>query len=358
VIGWKFIQSKMENIQFVEKPDKEVELETIEGEIMFKRVFGKKLSFFSVKLQDCTEVELTVTKSEDIKTCKIGFTIRATGTRTNNPNAHCLDTRNIEILQRITNRTTKLEELRTYKDQKQEPAKSLCKRWKNKGECDIVDCKFRHFLLKGEIEKLEKLKVQQKEMYEHSHFDDPLETDDKCHKDSRNSMFAMWLVETFGLEYLKKGPILDIAGGKGYISYFLSHDYGLDCIVVDPRGTTLPKKNRRWLNKVNRTITEKRCMFDDTFDLDILASATLIFGMHPDEATEPIVDMALKHNIPFAVVPCCVFPTKFIRFLKNGDQVILYVDFIKYLLEKIGSEAKVHFLNIEGKNKVLYKKID
>ena len=33
----------------------------------------------------------------------------------------------------------------------------------------------------------------------------------------------------------------------------------------------------------------------------------LIIGMHPDQATEPIVDMALKYLKPFAVVPCCVF---------------------------------------------------
>ena len=33
----------------------------------------------------------------------------------------------------------------------------------------------------------------------------------------------------------------------------------------------------------------------------------LIIGMHPDQATEPIIDMALKYKKPFAVVPCCVF---------------------------------------------------
>jgi hypothetical protein len=33
----------------------------------------------------------------------------------------------------------------------------------------------------------------------------------------------------------------------------------------------------------------------------------VIIGMHPDQATEAIVDMALKYRKPFAVVPCCVF---------------------------------------------------
>ena len=32
-----------------------------------------------------------------------------------------------------------------------------------------------------------------------------------------------------------------------------------------------------------------------------------VVGLHPDEATEALVDLALAHRKPFAVVPCCVF---------------------------------------------------
>jgi len=37
----------------------------------------------------------------------------------------------------------------------------------------------------------------------------------------------------------------------------------------------------------------------------------LAVGMHPDQATEPIIDAALALGKPFAVVPCCVFPDLF-----------------------------------------------
>ena len=37
----------------------------------------------------------------------------------------------------------------------------------------------------------------------------------------------------------------------------------------------------------------------------------LLVGLHPDQATEAIVDAALARNLPFAVVPCCVFPGLF-----------------------------------------------
>ena len=37
----------------------------------------------------------------------------------------------------------------------------------------------------------------------------------------------------------------------------------------------------------------------------------LVVGLHPDEATDAIVDAALAAGKPFAVVPCCVFPSLF-----------------------------------------------
>mmetsp|Transcript_30563 Transcript_30563/g.61083 ORF Transcript_30563/g.61083 Transcript_30563/m.61083 type:complete len:453 (+) Transcript_30563:124-1482(+) len=45
--------------------------------------------------------------------------------------------------------------------------------------------------------------------------------------------------------------------------------------------------------------------------LSTILSANLIVGFHPDQATEAMVDLALLLRIPFAVVPCCVFPKEF-----------------------------------------------
>jgi hypothetical protein len=54
--------------------------------------------------------------------------------------------------------------------------------------------------------------------------------------------------------------------------------------------------------------------------------------MHPDQATEPIVDAAIELGKPFAVVPCCVFPELFPeRRTKDGDSVRTYVQFLDYL---------------------------
>ena len=37
----------------------------------------------------------------------------------------------------------------------------------------------------------------------------------------------------------------------------------------------------------------------------------LIVGLHPDQATEAIVDLALAVGSPFAIVPCCVYSAEF-----------------------------------------------
>jgi hypothetical protein len=42
-----------------------------------------------------------------------------------------------------------------------------------------------------------------------------------------------------------------------------------------------------------------------------LRGASLLVGMHPDQATEFIVSCALALHKPWAVVPCCVFGREF-----------------------------------------------
>jgi hypothetical protein len=66
----------------------------------------------------------------------------------------------------------------------------------------------------------------------------------------------------------------------------------------------------------------------------LLRSCSLIVGFHPDSATEPAVDLALKLRVPFVVCPCCVFPSLFKERLLNGRKVTSYDDFMAYLKSK------------------------
>ena len=86
-----------------------------------------------------------------------------------------------------------------------------------------------------------------------------------------------------------------------------------------------------------------------------LASVKLIVGLHPDEATEPIVATALALDLPFAVIPCCVFAASFpLRRLKDGSSPSSYEDFLTYLKEK-DAGIQEEMLSFLGKNTVLFK---
>ena len=79
--------------------------------------------------------------------------------------------------------------------------------------------------------------------------------------------------------------------------------------------------------------------------------------MHPDEATEPIVDGAIRHGKPFAVLPCCVFPTAFpSRRLSSGESVKTYADFVSYLQEKDPATIELARLPFEGRNRVVFRR--
>ena len=82
--------------------------------------------------------------------------------------------------------------------------------------------------------------------------------------------------------------------------------------------------------------------------------ASLVVGMHPDEATEDIVDAAIAARTPFAVVPCCVFSRLFSnRRLRGGAFVTTHAQLCEYLLAK-HPNARVADLPFAGKSRVVY----
>jgi len=88
----------------------------------------------------------------------------------------------------------------------------------------------------------------------------------------------------------------------------------------------------------------------------LLLGASAVVGMHPDLATEPIVDFARAHRKPFAVVPCCVFAQahQWRRLKATGAVPRSYDDFVAYLVEKDPEHIRVAELAFGGRNKVVY----
>jgi hypothetical protein len=336
----------------------------ITGQILFRRIMGKKLcSVTLLNEEQNIIIGASIHDPEIIPKLKIGDMINIKGRiyfHRNNPKNKNIQAETIKLLGKGPG-AEKINEKRQYFiDNKNALTNydALCTYIKRGQECPNKDCKFRHELKKEEEETLKANMLKKKRAYDDAHEGDPLNIDDKYNKSLRNSEFANFLVDKFGLENIKKGFVLDIAGGKGLVSFFLTTIYGIKCKIIDPRGASLPKSRRKELKKKKIQIEEDRKMFTlDTCD-ELIKGCSLIIGMHPDEATVDIVDVALAKKINFAVVPCCVFHNKFPdRKLKNGKEVVEYPDIIQFILEK-DSSLKIDFLNIKGRNKVIYKKFD
>lgn len=176
-------------------------------------------------------------------------------------------------------------------------------------------------------------------------------------KTERHRIFAHWLVERYGRERLSSGSgVLDVAGGNGEISRTL-HGLGVPSTLVDPNprcGEDAPFRVLAY------PLDGDGSSFIDREDAvgDIVRNCSMICGLHPDQATEPIVKLALRLKVPFAILPCCVMPKLFPdrKQKRHGDPVRSYSAFCQFLLDMAptGSEFTVHHLDFIGRNKVIY----
>ena len=267
--------------------------------------------------------------------------------------------------------------------------------------------------------------------------------------------FRDFLLKTYGLEYLRQGVVLDVAGGKGDLSWLLQNVDQVESVVLDPRTTTsqhlirsveylrthpheaelrsvpdlptfqpLAKLVKRLPSALQ--VPQHLCIFvnqelvdavaryresgdfhawcryftravalgvqanpflgytcnmrtseqgdhetlqslsseevrDAKFALKTILNTCLVVGFHPDQAVDACLDLAGVLNVPFCVVPCCVFPKEFPhrRVYVADDQyevVRTYSQLIQYLSQKAPSDrAELDFFNsTTSRNSVLY----
>jgi hypothetical protein len=185
-------------------------------------------------------------------------------------------------------------------------------------------------------------------------------------KGMRATIFATWLIETYGIDELAVGKgVLDIAGGKGKLSIQLALQGKIQSTVIDPlvrkHGDKLDPIGAKRIRKANAphpNLLSKE--FNRTTFLgmgeqeDLIKESSMLVGLHPDEPTEDILDMALQYGKNVAIVPCCVFPCFFpLRTLSDGRFVNTYEEFLEYLLLKDDRLRKTN-LPFQGRNTVIY----
>ncbi|RKP11836.1 hypothetical protein BJ684DRAFT_21590 [Piptocephalis cylindrospora] len=243
----------------------------------------------------------------------------------------------------------------------------LCKFWVNTGRCERggeEGCPYRH-PTGADLIRERKVWVAQRvesRMRSQQRADDPFEPGRKKRKSGRALIFAQWIHTTFGKPDHAIYRVLDVAGGKGAVGLELEHSFNLPSTLIDPRERILPKWTLRNLGDKELNAHWKGWFVDPPCEeLDGLLqgttppSHTLLIGLHPDQATEAIVDIGLRLGMPWAIVPCCVFPSLFPerRSPTDGEEVTTTERFIDYLQAK-DPGIQHAYLPFEGRNRVLY----
>jgi len=181
----------------------------------------------------------------------------------------------------------------------------------------------------------------------------------------RAALFAAFLLEHFGSAALSSGTgVLDVAGGRGELAFELQCVRRVPCTLIEPRPMKLDRRQAAMLRKRPELVPppQIQALFDDALcrapeHAALIAGASIVVAMHPDQATEPAVDVALRCGKPFAVVPCCVFSRQFPERRLDGQPVSSYEHFVEYLRRK-HPRSQVAYLPFQGKNCVVYVPAD
>lgn len=154
----------------------------------------------------------------------------------------------------------------------------------------------------------------------------------------RFDLFGRLIVELFPPNQYRR--VADIAGGKGYLQTNL-RERGYDVTTYDERQGRRDRPGRFQYRY-------------QLFGSHVKEDYDLLVGMHPDEATDVIINEAAKRKIPFAVVPCCVRPIVLQSVFRDKHSYTNWIVQLKALAERNGYEVKEKKLKMMGKSLVLY----
>jgi len=119
---------------------------------------------------------------------------------------------------------------------------------------------------------------------------------------SKQAQFVVRAAAEFG-RALAAGPVLDVAGGDGHVACLLSTIAGADATLIDPNAR--PDEAAAYAAARNaRPFRVRR----ESFAAGDARRCACVLGFRPCQATEPIVDFAVRTRTPFMLLPCCAHP--------------------------------------------------
>lgn len=199
-------------------------------------------------------------------------------------------------------------------------------------------------------------------------------------KAARSRVLAAWLARTFGAAALRCGDgVVDVAGGGGALSAELCVVHRVPTTTVDARPPPPPPcaaAARRLRQRAAADASPHgsappppevatcvpayvRAWFGPDTWRPLCRGASLLVGLHADGATEWVVDAAARRGLPFAVVPCCVFPPLALPFALGSGRPQRRArtrdELIADLVERGGPGTRVDWLPFEGANRVVHR---
>ena len=168
------------------------------------------------------------------------------------------------------------------------------------------------------------------------------------------------MIPRYSRERLQNG-VLDIAGGRGELAFELCVKRQIPCVVLDPRcpgGESTGAAWKDWrVSRQQRLWFKSQGIRDQDEEWRDVLKCEVVVGLHPDQATGGILELARALGRPFAVVPCCTFADEFPERRLTGDRPVrTYDDLVEWMLAFEGTSPEKGFLMFFGKNLVVYTK--
>ena len=213
--------------------------DSVSGTIVHLRKTSKKLVFFDIEIPPGDLRKTVVVKSWETpeilnravkgkEKIHLGDVIEFKGYHESDSVFSAL---NYEIRSLWSTRCPELSFTPRPPEQKHFPLETelLCKHFLNTGRCAVEHCGYKHLRDKGELveKRLEfvKEKKQRQLLVHENSFNIEV-----ANSSQRARIFSEWIVDVFGLENLMSGIVLDIAGGRGDLSFELRKSSNLSVL--------------------------------------------------------------------------------------------------------------------------------
>lgn len=343
----------------------------ITGQVVHRRRLSKKLCFLDVVVDETRYCLVAKSNCDGVATAcglagvkaatdaRVGDTVRAAGAW---EDATTLLVDVLAVVERWDNACGPFAPVPPPPSAKG-PVDEVCKFWVNTGACSSgAACRYAHdrdvatWVASKKLER-RALRGQPDDLAAHD--------ESKSSKAARHCVVAEFLLKHIGREALGKGPVLDVGGGRGGLAFELQIIHGIETVLVEPRvyESRLTRRQRKILRKRG---AGEECIprhvaaaVGAGFDEALVQGCSMLVGLHADQATEWVVDEAIRLNKPFCVLPCCVFPSLFQDRIhpETGALVVSHQDFVEYLLAKryaCGGEIRLSILPFAGRNQCVW----